>query len=186
MSPSSLIRLPFSSIHGWEDLRKNPPSFGLLLSAIVLPLSLVPPVMMYHAGTGYGDAFTVGLADREWGFITTIFFLAELLTFAVMGWLIHQVANTRGAAISLHHAYLLAAIAPVPLWLSALSLFVPSLLFATVVALLALALSCCLVFQGLRGLCLMKEDVEAMSITYTVMAASLMAWGLLLALVWSF
>ena len=31
----------------------------------------------------------------------------------------------------------------------------------------------------------MKEDVEAMSITYTVMAASVTAWGLLLALVWS-
>ena len=186
MSPLTLIRLPLSSIHAWDELRQNPPSLGVLLSSIVLPLSLIPPAMMYYAGTSYADAFAVDLAGKEWGFIATIFFLAELLTFAVMGWLIYQVANTRDAEISLHNAYLLAAIAPIPLWLSALSLFVPSLLFAATVAVLALALSCGIVFQGLRGLCLMKEDVEAMSITYTVMAASVMAWGLLLMLIWGF
>ena len=32
----------------------------------------------------YGDAFAVELVDKEWGFITTIFFLAELLTFAAI------------------------------------------------------------------------------------------------------
>ncbi len=31
-----------------------------------------------------------------------------------------------------------------------------------------------------------REDVEAMSVTYTIMAASMLAWGLLIALVWAF
>jgi hypothetical protein len=171
-------------MHGWDELRENPPSLGKLVSSVVLQLSLVPPIMMYYAGTSYGDAFTVELANKEWGFITTIFFLAELLTFAVMGWLIYQVGNTQSAQISFHNAYLLAAIAPIPLWLSALALLVPSLLFAAFVAVVALTLSCYTVYQGLRGLCLIREDVEAMSITYTVMAASVMAWGILLMLVW--
>ena len=68
------------------------------------------------------------LTNKEWGFISTTFFLAELLTFAVMGWLIYQVGNTQNAQISFHNAYELAAVAPIPLWLSALALLVPSVM----------------------------------------------------------
>ncbi|MDN3519258.1 Yip1 family protein [Aquisalimonas lutea] len=186
MSPASILRLPFSSASGWDELRRRQPSLIALVSFIVLPLSLVPPVMLYYAGTQYGEAFGAGFADKQWQFITTIFFLAELLTFAVMGWLIYEVGNTREARISVHDAYLLAAIAPIPLWLSALALLIPSLPVVAVIALATLGLSCSIVYQGIRGLCHVKEDVVAMSITYTVMAASVIAWGLLLAIVWAF
>lgn len=94
--------------------------------------------------------------------------------------------NTREAQISVHDAYLLAAIAPIPLWLSALALLIPSLPVVAVVALAALGISCAIVYQGIRGLCHVKEELVAMSITYTVMAASIIAWGLLLAIVWAF
>lgn len=186
MTPDAIIRLPFSSTAGWEELRERKPSIFLLVVCIVLPLSLIPPVMLYHAGTNYGDAIAPGFGDKQWEFITTIFFLAELLTFAVMGWLIHEVANTRGAQITVHDAYLLAAIAPIPLWLSALGLFIPSLLVNAIISLAALGLACSIVYHGLRGLCRMREGIEAMWITYTVMAASVMAWGLLMAIVWAY
>ena len=42
-------------------------------------------------------------------------------------------------------------------------------------AILALAISCAIVFQGLRGPCHMKEEIVARSITYTVVAAAIMA-----------
>ena len=61
-----------------------------------------------------------GFTDRQWRFITTILFLAELLTFFVMGWLIHAVVNSdHDLSISYHDAYLVAALAPLPLWSAA-------------------------------------------------------------------
>ncbi|HBI78749.1 MAG TPA: hypothetical protein DDY30_04975, partial [Marinobacter adhaerens] len=66
-------------------------------------------VLLYYAGTHYGDAFMQGFGDKEWRFITTILFLAELLTFFVMGWLIHAVMNSHQLKIRYQDAYLLAA-----------------------------------------------------------------------------
>jgi hypothetical protein len=50
-----------------------------------------------------------------------------------------------------------------------------------------LFLSCALVYQGVRSLCELGEnDVVAMSATYTIMAASMLAWGVLMGLIWAF
>ncbi|KAA8983580.1 MULTISPECIES: Yip1 family protein [Gammaproteobacteria] len=184
MSPLMLFRLILPSSGAWARLRDHPPSVLALILFPVLPLALIPPIMLYQAGTGYPEAFGDAFAGREWGYITIILFLAELLTFAVMGWLIHEVGNTRSAHISAHSAYLVAAVAPVPMWLSAFALFVPSLTVITSIALIGLIWSCAIVFRGISHLCRIGADVEAMSITYTVMAASVLAWGLLLAIIW--
>src|SRR5690554_5732048 len=79
MNPITVVRLPFTRSVGWKELQQRRPSIPLLAWAIVLPMSLLPPVLLYYAGTHYGDAFVAGFADREWRFITTILFLAELL-----------------------------------------------------------------------------------------------------------
>ncbi len=187
MNVSSLLKLPFSSNGGWGELQRRQLSIPMLAWFIVVPMSLLPPVMLYYAGTHYGDDFIVGFAGKEWRFITTILFLAELLTFFVMGWLIHAVAESHKLEVSYNNAYLLAAIAPLPLWLSSLALLVPSVAFSVIVVLAAMALSCTLVYQGLRSVCGRTQDVVlTMSATYTVMAASLLAWVLLLAMVWAY
>ncbi|MDR5868135.1 Yip1 family protein [Halomonas koreensis] len=185
MSPLVWLRLPFSTPR-WDALREQRPPLNRLILGVVAPLSLVPPLMLYYAGTHHGDALLAGFGDKSWRFITTILFLAELLTFAVMGGLIHQIANSGTHRLALDDAYRLAALAPVPLWLSPLGLVIPSLTFNAALALGALALSCGIVYHGLRGLGRIPEDVEAMSITYAVMAVGVMAWGLLLAMVWAF
>ncbi|SHF03534.1 Protein of unknown function [Modicisalibacter ilicicola DSM 19980] len=186
MTPATFFQLPFSSTHGWAELSKRQPSVTRLVLFLVLPMSFIPPLMLYYAGTHYGDAFLAGFGDKQWRFITTIFFLAELLTFAVMGWLIYEVTNTGKQAISIHDAYLLAALAPIPLWLSALALLIPSLTFNVIVALVALGISCSLVYHGLQGLARKQEEMETLSATYTIMAASVLAWGLLIAIAWAY
>lgn len=134
----------------------------------------------------YGEHFMAGFAGKEWRFTTTILFLSELLTFFVMGWLIHSVVAGKDLAISYEDACLLAAIAPVQLWLSSLALLAPSLAFSVVVVLIAMGLSCTLIYQGLRALSHRPDtDVEAMSATYTIMAASFLAWALLMVMVWA-
>lgn len=187
MNLSHLFRLPFSSDRGWRELQRLDLSVPLLAWVVVVPLSFLPPVMLYYAGTHYGDAFMAGFGDREWRFITTILFLAELLTFFVMGWLIKAVMDAQNMAIGYRDAYLLAAVAPLPLWLSSLALLVPVLVVSVVAVFAGLFLSCVLVYQGVRFLGRRPDnDIESMSATYTIMAASVLAWGILMAVVWAF
>lgn len=187
MNISQLIRLPFSGSGAWSELRRLDLSVPFLAWVVVVPMSFLPPVMLYFAGTHYGDSFMEGFGGREWGFITTILFLAELLTFFVMGWLIHAVLEADKLYISYKDAYLLAAIAPLPLWLSSLALLVPSLAVSVVAVFAGMFLSCALIYQGIRALCQRTDnDVVAMSASYTIMAASLLAWGVLMAMVWAF
>ncbi|MCL7943487.1 YIP1 family protein [Marinobacter sp. ATCH36] len=187
MNIAKLARLPFSGNGAWEELRRHNLSIPFLAWVIVVPMSFLPPVLLYYAGTHYGDSFIQGFGDKEWRFITTILFLAELLTFFVMGWLIQAVLDGHKLKISYQDAYLLAAIAPLPLWLSSLALLLPVLAVSVVAVFAGLFLSCALVYQGVRSLCHLSEnDVVAMSATYTVMAASVLAWGVLMGVVWAF
>ncbi len=186
MNLSLILGLPFST-KGWAELQHKELSIPALAWLLVVPLSFVPPVLMYYAGTHYGDSFLLGFGDKNWHFITTTLFLAELLTFFVMGWLIHSVLDGDQSKVSYHDAYLLAAIAPLPLWLSSFALLVPVFLFNVVVAAVALALSVTLVYQGCKALSHSSgNDVASMSATYTIIAASFMAWVLLLVIVWAY
>ena len=188
MNPVTVLKLPFTHQRGWKELQRRKPSIPTLAWGLVLPMSLLPPLLLYYAGTHYGDAFAAHFADREWRFITTILFLAELLTFFVMGWLIHSVVNaTHEMSIDYHDAFLLAALAPLPLWSSAIVLLVPSLLLNVLAVLAALGISCSLVYHGLQALCERRDnDVVTMSVTYTIMAAGVLAWGVLMAIVWAY
>ncbi len=188
MKALTMVKMPFSHRIGWRELQERKPSIPLLAGSIVFPMSLLPPVMLYFAGTYYGDALMAGFADREWQFITTILFLAELLTFFMMGWVIHTVVNdTRQLSISYHDAYLVAALAPLPLWASSIMLLIPNLLLNTLVVLAALGVSCSLIYHGLQALCTRDEnDVATMSATYTIMSAGVLAWGILMAVIWAY
>ena len=93
MTMTQLLSLPFSANGVWRELKGMNLSIPFLAWVIVVPMSFLPPVLLYYAGTHYGDSFINGFADKEWRFITTILFLAELLTFFVMGWLIKAVLD---------------------------------------------------------------------------------------------
>lgn len=183
MNIISLSKMALSSHAGWSEIERVHPSIVRIFTFLVLPLSLIPPVILYYVGTSYGDAFMAGVGDKQWGLIAVTFFLAEIITFAAMGWLIQQIATNHDVDLNTHDAYLLAGIAPVPMWLSALGLLVPNLLFSAVVALAGLLLSCGLIYHGVFALCHMHEEVVAVSITYTVIGAGLVAWTFLLAIV---
>jgi hypothetical protein len=182
MNLISLVKLPLSAEQGWLELEKIHPRLVRTFVSIVLPLSLLPPAMLYYAGTHYPDAFLAAAGGKDWGGIASIFFIAEIATFFGMGWLIRQVAESDGLKMDYHDAYLLAAIVPIPLWLSSLGLLVPSLAFNVGTSLVALGLSCGIIYHGIEGLCHTREDVTAASIVQTVIGAGLVAWALLLAL----
>lgn len=180
MSPSSLYRMPLSADQGWPELASHHPGLAKLLLLLVLPLSLLPPVMLYYAGTQHPEIFPPEIGHKPWAEVAVIFFLAELGTLLIMGWLIKQVAGANKLTLDYPGAYTLASILPVPMWLSSLGLLIPNLTAAVIIALAGLALSCGLAYHGIEALCRTREDVVAASIVQIVIGAGLIAWALLL------
>lgn len=159
------------------------PSLPRLFLTLVLPLSLLPPLMLYYAGTRHGDAFMPGFATRDWGSIALVFFLAELFTVTAMGPAIRGIARLNGVAADHDSSYLLAFAAPIPLWLSSLVLFVPNFFVAATVGVLALAFSCVIIYHGVGSLLRVREDIVAGSIAYGIIACGMIAWAMLLVIV---
>lgn len=183
MNVMSLMMVATSPQKGWKALGEEAPPLLRLFALLIVPLSLLPAVMLFHAGTHYGDAFIQGFSSKPWGEVAVAFFLTEVLTVLIMGWLISAVARSYGANLSVQDAYRIAGIAPIPLWLSSLGLLVPSLIFNAVLAALALALSCTLVYYGVQVLCKMRDEISAAAVTHTVLGVGLLFWALLLAFV---
>lgn len=184
MNVSSLFRMPFSPQATWPELARIDSTVAKTFWFLVVPLSLLPPAMIYWAGSQYGDVFVEGFSSKPWAVIAAVFFLCEITSVALMGWLIRYVARAWNEQVSYREAYVLAAVAPIPLWISSLGLLVASLAFNVALSAVALMVSCALVFQGVRSFCKISEDaiVHAISITQLVFGAGLGAWGFLILL----
>jgi len=182
MNLHALSRLPVSVDNGWPDLIRIRPSLLATFGLLVLPLSLLPPLMLYWAGTHQPEMFPPEWRAKPWAEVATTFFVAELVTLAVMGWLIRRVALAYGLKVDYHDTYLLASITPVPMWLSALGLLVPTLLFAAVVAIAGLVLSCAILYHGIQAYCRTRDDVAAAGLVRTVLGFAFAAWCALLAI----
>lgn len=174
---SSVIRT------AWFFLGRAHPSLSRVFFTVVLPLSLLPPAMLYYAGTYQGDLFMPGLATRDWLGIALIFLVAELVTVPAMAHVIRWIAAINGFVADRTHAALLAVAAPIPLWLSSLGLLVPNIFFNVVVCCLALGLACVIIYHGVTMLLKVKDDIQAASIAYGIMGVGLIAWALLLIIV---
>jgi hypothetical protein len=164
----------------WPELEAQHAGLFSVLFHTVLPISLLPPFMFYNAGIHHGDALVAGWSLKPWGDIAAILALGELIGFGVMGWLVKVVAGGMGSRISRHDAYLVAAVAPVPLWLSSLSLLIPDLALNVLTMLAGLGASCALMYHGVHALCDSDEPIEAVSVTHVVMALMMIVWALLL------
>lgn len=167
----------------WFLFGRMHPALDRMFLRVVVPLSLLPPLMLYYAGTYHGNDFMPGFANRDWVSIAFIFLLAELATVGAMGTVIRWIAKLNGIVADRTSAYLLAFVAPIPLWLSSLSLLVPNFIFAACVGMLAFGVSCLVIYHGVSALLRVKEDVEAGSIAWGIMACGLLAWGMLLVMV---
>lgn len=167
----------------WFVFGQTHPSLLRMFLNVVLPLALLPPILLYYAGTYHGDAFMPGFSGRDWMSIAFIFLIAELATVGAMGPAIRWIAKQNGLVADRTSAYLLGFTAPIPLWLSSLSLLVPNFIFAACVGMLAFGVSCLLIYHGVSALLRVKEDVVAGSIAFGIMACGLLAWGMLLIIV---
>ena len=172
------------SFHGeWDELIRIHPSVSRMFALVALPFSLLPAAMIYYAGGQYGDVFVHGVSPAQWHTAAGIFFLAELLTVPVMAWLMHLASRANDVAADYRDCFTVAAIAPIPLWLSSLVLFIPDLVVGVVVGAVALACSLALTYRGVYSLLHMHENLRAFQMATVVTGAGLLAWLILMQIV---
>ena len=176
----SLPKMFVSETEGWSDVVKIHPSVYKLLLALVVPLSLLPPLMYAYAGLMQpGVVFPAtepAMTGREAAMVGVAFFLIELATVAFMAMVVRQIGNAHGLDTPYENAFALAAIAPVPLWLASLALFIPSLLANVVVVALAWVGSVALIRHGVRPLLGVGDSDEAHAMANRVTMAGVAAW----------
>jgi hypothetical protein len=172
--------MAFSHRAGWDELRRIQPRLGRIALRLALPLSLLPPAMIYFAGSYHGDAFLPGFGARPWMPIAVAFFLAEWVSIALMGLLVKAIAAAHNVRCTYRDACVLALIPPIPMWLSSLGLFSPHFLVAFTVAIGGLTFAVALIYHGIRSVHGVRDEVVAMSMTQGIAGVGLMAWALLL------
>ncbi len=188
MSLMSLPKMFLSETEGWPDLVRIHPSVTQLLVFFVAPLSLIPPLMYAYAGLVQPDGvfplMQPPLTGLEAFWVGSAFFMIELATVAIMAAYIQQLGDAAGVHPEYAEAYTLAAIAPTPLWLSALVLFIPSMGLSVLVVALAWAGSVALIRHGVRPLFRLAGDDKVRSLANAITMTGVAAWaGLMLVLV---
>ncbi len=182
MSFPNFPKMIVSAHAGWDELDRIHPSVLKTLFLLVLPLSLVPAAMIVYAGTHYGSRHFSVVDDEVWTVCALVFLFAELAAVPLMARAIQRLAASRRIHAHFHEAFMVAAVAPVPMWLSALALWVPSPLFVVSVVVIGLATSVSLVYHGIAGLLHMHEEADVTAITYAVMGLGAAAWMALILL----
>ena len=157
----------------WRGVAGCPPPALKLFILLVLPFAPVPPLR--HAGA----AMFPNVPDQEWGVIALLFMLGEVATVPLMAWAIRSVAAGKGVRSRYYDTFLLAVVAPAPLWLSSLALFFEQFALVVFLGLLGLAGFVLLVFRGVKNILGVSEGLIAFEIAYTVTALGLIAWGAL-------
>src|SRR5690606_8913967 len=152
MSIMSFPKEAFSPTAVWMAIEKRYLSHTGIILLLILPFALLPAVMLYYAGTHYGDAMMTGFGNKPWERIALLFFLLELLSFAGMFVLVRSIVNTYDIRMASHHILLLVAISTIPLLLSSLVLVTASLFISVMAVAIALGCTCWLLYHGVRVL----------------------------------
>jgi hypothetical protein len=105
-----------------------------------------------------------------------VLFAVQLIMVSFMAMLIQRMAINQDHDPGFESAYTLAAIAPVPLWLSSLALFVPSLAVNLLVVAAAWVASAALIRHGVRPMLKVNDTGKAHYISNLVTVAGVIAW----------
>ncbi|WP_024304564.1 YIP1 family protein [Pseudogulbenkiania sp. MAI-1] len=181
MSLLTPVRMMVSSQDGWDELARSHPSLGASFAKVVLPASLLGSAMILYAAYFHADVYAPAVPFRHWLYIALLFLLVSWLCVSLMAYVIqHAVRSTRPLAY--RDCYRLAAIAPLPIWLSALTLMVPSPLFNMLAGVAGLFASAGLILHGLDALFEHDHWVRTLSVTYTVFSVGALVWAMVIGL----
>lgn len=188
MNPLILFSLFATPARGWSRLVHSKPSIPGIFFLHVVPFSLIPPLMLYVAGGKYGGHFFPTMSPTKLLLIALILFLVELAAVPIMGMLIRQLGELGEIHPSFKDSFIIAAVAPTPLWMAPIFLLVPNALVIVVVISLALMATAGLLYYGIPVMFRMKEQGHATLVFGAVLIAGTVALGFLMVctlVVWS-
>lgn len=197
MSFASFPRMLLSETEGWSDVVRMHPSVKKLLLSFVVPMSLIPAVMYAYAELMHPGAVFPLLAPPlslgEATVVGVVFFAVEIAMVLLMAIFVQEAGEAVNVQVNYESAFTLAAIAPAPLWLAALALFIPSLWANVLVVAIAWIGSAALIRHGVRPLLGVRDTGKAHRIANAVTFVGVLAWvgliivlGLLLSMVFGF
>lgn len=180
MSPRNLFLLFASPSQGWSNLVQSKPSIHRLYLLHVIPYALIPPLMGYLAASKYGGQFFPAMSSAKLMLIAVIFFIVELVVVPAMAVIVRQLGEVAEIHPTYHDAFVLAAVAPTPLWLAPIFLLVPSVLLNLAVVSLAMMAAAGFIYYGIPAVFGLKEAGHAMLMFGAVLIAGVVAWGFLM------
>lgn len=158
MNLTTLFNLFWKPTAGWQELLDSSPSIPRLFLLHVVPLACIPTLMIVYAGKSNENYLLIDMLPTDkLMFVGTIFFLVQLMSVPMMALVVRHLGEVANISPSYKSAFILAAVAPTPLWLSALSLLIPSFLALVITGTLAVMASAGLIFYGVPQL----FDIEA-------------------------
>jgi hypothetical protein len=180
MSLTHFPAMLISETKGWSDIDRSHLHARSLMLGLVIPFSIIPPAMVAFAELAYpGAIFPLSVPAMTGGQLLAsgiVLFAVQLIMVSFMAMLIQRMTSDQDHDPGYDNAYTLAAIAPVPLWLSSLALFVPSLALNVLVVAAAWVASAALIRHGVRPLLKVSDPRKAHYISNMVTAAGVFAW----------
>lgn len=176
MTPHEPLKMLWSYTDGWLDLIRLHPTVRRMFLLYVLPMSLVPAAMLFYAGITHHQLLVPQVTSDEALIVAAAFLLAELAMVPLMAMVIQQMGELVDIRPDFHDAFMLAAVAPTPLWLGSLALFVPDA--SAIVLTMALAWIACaaLIYHGTPPLFDLPDHRKSRLLSHFVIGAGIMAW----------
>ncbi|NMG77513.1 Yip1 family protein [Aromatoleum diolicum] len=186
MNTHNLPKMFYSYSEGWQDLIQVHPTVAKLFTLYVMPMSLIPPAMfLYSMLVTPGAVFPAlvpPVTALEAVAAAVAFYIAELAMVALMASIIQQMGDVVDTRPAYEESFILAAVAPTPLWLSALALFIPSAWANGLVVTLAWVASAALIYHGVYPLFKLEDKSKSRLMGSFVLTAGVIAWCALLVL----
>ena len=179
--------LPQSAV--WDTLMRSHLSVLKMFLFYAVPLSVIPPIMIYYAGTTYGANIFPAMEGIQLQTIGIVFFLVELSMTFLVAYFIQRLSEVIDIKPAFEDCYKLAVVVPTPLWIAPVFLFIPSFMLNLTTGAAALILSGILIFYTVPAILKVEEEGHAMLLSGSILAAGLVAWAAMMyltLLTWSF
>lgn len=180
MNPVTLFKLFFTPTAGWEELIASKPTMHRLFLLHVLPFSLIPPVMIYIVGQSHTILFFDLLPGSKLLLVSVILFFIQLVVVPVMASILRQLAEIADSHPSYREAFVLAAVAPTPLWMAPIFLFVPDIIVNIGITSLAMMASAGFIYYGIPTVFKVREQGHVYLLFGAILMAGATAWGFLM------
>ncbi|HRP75172.1 MAG TPA: Yip1 family protein [Rhodocyclaceae bacterium] len=184
MNTHNLPKMLYSYTEGWQDLMRVHPSVSGMLASYVVPMSLIPPAMFLYSMLVTPGAVFPALVPQisavEALTIAVVFFFIEIGMVLLMASIIQQMGDAVDVKPAYEDAFILAAVAPTPLWLSSLALFIPVTWLNALVVVVAWVASAALIYHGVEPLFRLENHSKARLMGSFVLMAGVIAWAALL------